>query len=143
MLAILKAIGSKDLFPVQQYTVPMVALMTMHDLGEVSAAADSTLKAYLQDFYRNDSQMANNFFRIVLNENIYNFKQAGDPQAEQLIYDVPNANAEAQTPILTIKKLIDVLMKFDASVQADQGPNFTKLVDTCIKNKESLLHVAL
>lgn len=144
MLAILRSIGSKELFPQQQYTVPLIALMTMHDLGEVAEVADSTLKAYLQDFDRNDSQMVHNLFRVVQNESIFRPADlAGQDPREQLLYDVPNANAAPQTPILTMKKLIDILMKFDASAQADQGRNVSELVDLCIKNKASMLHTAL
>lgn len=71
MLAILSSIENKDLFPEQQYAIPLVALMTMHDLGEVAGAADSSLKAYLQDFDRNDSKMVNNLFKLILNERIF------------------------------------------------------------------------
>jgi len=39
--------------------------------------------------------------------------------------------------------MIDVLMKFDASVQAEQGKDLTKLVDLCISDKQSMLNYAM
>ena len=42
-------------------------------------------------------------------------------------------NLEIQLPILTMKKIIDVLLKFDSSVQIEQGKNISKLIDICLK----------
>jgi len=43
----------------------------MSQLGQVAEHADQVLKAYLQDFDRDDSKMVGSLFKMVQNENIY------------------------------------------------------------------------
>ena len=110
--------------------------MSYHQNGAIKDQAESYLKSYIQEIDKKDAKLVNAIFTLLNNENI--FKQGPPDENEEMVL----GEEKREMPILTKKYMMDFLMKFDCSFEANEKQTL-KLIDSCIKKHGDFLSYAL
>jgi hypothetical protein len=102
-----------DLLAVHE-NIPFILLMSYHHNGAIKDQAEAYLKSYIQEIDKKDAKLVNAIFMLINNENI--FKLGPPDENEEMVL----GEEKREMPILTKKYMMDFLMKFDCSFEANE-----------------------